>query len=126
MNQFKPSYTIERDDVRCEIHWTACGLWSAGEAEALTKALFKKSLPFIEAKKSFRVLGDVREFHVQSKEVVEIMEGSQRSSAELGVDRMAIVYSSTLVKMQFRRISEMLEAQFFEDREAALEWLRQG
>ena len=89
------------------------------------KALYKQSLPFIETKRTFRGFGDLTEFAVQKQEVVDIVQVSQESSAELGVDRMAVQYSSTLVKIQFRRISDALELEFFEDRDEALAWLRE-
>lgn len=125
MTEFAPSFEISRDIAHREIHWTSRGFWSVEEAHALTKALYKESLPFIEKRERFRVLGDLREFKVQSQDVVNVMLASQEGSAQLGVDRMAIVISSTLVKVQFRRISEALKIEFFEEHDDAIAWLRE-
>lgn len=125
MHSLVPHFEITRDDMRRELHWTAAGLWTLEKAQELPKALYKQSLPFIETKRTFRVFGDLTEFAVQKQEVVDIMQASQENSAELGVDRMAVQYSSTLVKIQFRRISDALELEFFENRDEALAWLRE-
>ena len=125
MHSLVPHFEITRDDVRRELHWTATGLWTLEKAQELPKALYKQSLPFIETKRAFRVFGDLTEFAVQSQDVVDVMQVSQENSAQLGVDRMAILYASILVKIQFRRISDALELKFFEDRDEALAWLRE-
>jgi hypothetical protein len=124
MSDFAPSYSIERDITRRELHWSASGHWTEEEAVKLPKALFLQSLVFIEKGQKFRVLGDLREFHVQNQDVVEVMRGSQEGAAQNGVERMAIVLSSTLLKLQFRRISAGLNLEFFETKEEALLWLR--
>lgn len=63
----------------------------------------------------FRVIGDLREISVQTREITERIRFSQESSARAGVTKMAIVYSSTLVMQQFRRNSEGLNVALFED-----------
>lgn len=91
----------------------------------LFHALLDASKPYRDDRKGFRVFGDLSQFAVQQREIAETMQQSQEASAQLGVDRMAIVYSSILVKQQFRRISEALDCRFFEDRTEALAWLRE-
>jgi hypothetical protein len=124
MHSLAPKFSVTREDRMREIHWTAVGLWEEKDAYQLYHELLAQSKPFRDDRKGFRVMGDLREFRVQKADIAEHMRNSQETSAQLGVDRMAIVYSSTLLKQQFRRISDALECQFLTDKDAALKWLR--
>jgi hypothetical protein len=124
MNEFAPLFEVTRDDIHSEVHWVSSGTWTTEQAKDLLRELRVTSLPFIESNQKFRVLGDLREFQVQSQEVADIMVQSQQGALSVGVDKMAIVHSSTLVKIQFRRISEGRSVEFFEDKQSALDWLR--
>lgn len=124
MIDFTPKHRISTEPAFREVHFSASGLWDADKAEALLKELYHASLPFIEDGAKFRVLGDLREFQVQDSKVADVMRRSQEGSAKLGVERMAIIYSSVLVKFQFRRISETINLSLFEEKSDALRWLR--
>ncbi len=125
MQRLAPSFTVTREDNPREIHWTVVGLFDQQKIGELFSALLESSKPFRDDRKGFRVLGDLRDFAVQQREVAEMMETSQEVSAQLGVDRMAIVYSSMLVKQQFRRVSDALECEFFDAKADAIAWLRE-
>jgi hypothetical protein len=124
MKMFPPAYNVTTDIARREVHFAMSGLWEEEGTPELTNALFQASQEFITKGQKFRVLGDLSDFQVQTKEVAEAMRNSQDASAKLGVEKMAIVYSSTLVKMQFRRVTEALELGLFETKGEALKWLR--
>ncbi|MEO0463808.1 MAG: STAS/SEC14 domain-containing protein [Pseudomonadota bacterium] len=125
METLAPSFSVKRNDAMREVYYTLSGLFSLQDIDALFSELLKASEPFIHDRKGFRVLGDLREFTVQTREVGEKMRLSQETSAKVGVDKMAIVYSSVLLKQQFRRVSEALECEFFESKADAIAWLRQ-
>ncbi|MEM7780520.1 MAG: STAS/SEC14 domain-containing protein [Pseudomonadota bacterium] len=124
MQTLAPSFNVSRVDSAREIHWSAAGLWTEAVLQDLQSDLLKTAKPFLEDQKGFRVLGDLREMAVQPGHMAEKMRQSQEASAALGVDRMALVYSSMLVRQQFRRVSEALNCEFFEDRVEAIAWLR--
>ncbi len=124
METLAPTFTVSRNDGAREVHWSAAGLWTDGKVAELQGALFQAAKPFIDDAKGFRVLGDLREFAVQPRDLAEKMRLSQENSARVGVTRMALLVSSTLVKQQFRRVSAALECQFFSEKAAALAWLR--
>lgn len=124
MQTLAPSYTVNRHDSAREIHWSAAGLWDQAKVAELFSELLTTCKPFRDDRKGFRVLGDLREFAVQTREVAALIEKSQQSAAQLGVDRMAIVASSVLVKQQFRRVSEALDCRFFDNKAEAIAWLR--
>ena len=115
---------VKRVDTPREIHYSIGGLITEEDLRALQADLYKAALPFIEAKQPFRVLGDMREFLPQKQEIVELLRDSQQQSAKLGMEKMAILFEQTLTKVQFRRISDMVEIEFFTDRGEALDWLR--
>lgn len=125
METLAPSFSVKRNDAMREVYYILSGLFSLQDIDALFSELLTTAKPFIEDRKGFRVLGDLREFTVQTREVGERMRLSQETSAKVGVDKMAIVYSSVLLKQQFRRVSEALECEFFETKADAIAWLRQ-
>ena len=124
MSTLAPSFTVIRNDRAREIHWSAVGLWTEEDLLALQKELLSKAKPFIDERVRFRVLGDLREFAVQPRDMAEKMRASQEASAQLGVEKMALVCTSVLVKQQFRRVSEALDCEFFETERDAIDWLK--
>ena len=124
MTQLAPSFSVKRDDAAREIHWTAAGLLDEATLNQLFSLLLAESKPFRDDKKGFRVLGDLREFLVQTREISVLLEQSQTASAAYGVDKMAILYTSILMRQQFRRVSDALECEFFETKTDAIRWLR--
>lgn len=124
MQTLAPSFSASRDDAKREMHWTAAGLLDGQSLNELFSLLLAESKPFRDDKKGFRTLGDLRQFAVQPREIAELIEESQKATAHYGCDRMAIVYTSVLVKQQFRRVSEALETRFFESKAEAISWLR--
>lgn len=124
MATLAPTFTVTRNDEMREVYYTITGLFSLEKIEELFAELIHVAKPFIEDRKGFRVLGDLRDFSVQTREVVEQMQLSQDTSAKVGVDKMAIIYSSVLVKQQFRRVSVALDLGMFENKAEAIAWLR--
>ncbi|MDJ0978871.1 MAG: STAS/SEC14 domain-containing protein [Erythrobacter sp.] len=124
METLAPTFTVSRDEARREILYSHSGLFTSGKMEELFVALLRAAKPFIDDRQGFRVLGDLREMVVQTREVADKLKLSQDTSAKVGVDKMAILYRSTLMKQQFRRASDALQCEFFTDRAEALAWLR--
>ena len=124
MQTLAPEFSVTRVEHPREIHWTATGLLDQAKLAQLFSTLLETSKPFRHDKKGFRVLGDLREFAVQPREIAALIEQSQQASADYGVDRMAILCTSMLVKQQFRRVSDALDCQFFDGKAEAIAWLR--
>lgn len=124
METLAPDFTVSRNDERREIFYSMSGLFTLEKVQELFAELLRTARPFIEDRKGFRVLGDLREMTVQTREIADQIKMSQDTSAKVGVDKMAILYSSTLMKQQFRRASDALDCQFFTDRAEAIAWLR--
>ena len=124
METLAPSFSVSRNDARREIYYSLSGLLTLEVTDQLFAELLGKARPYIDDRKGFRVLGDLRDMTVQTREVADRIKLSQDTSARVGVDKMAILYRSTLMKQQFRRASDALECQFFTDRAEAIAWLR--
>ena len=124
MDTLAPSFSVTRNDDLREIYYTISGLFTLGTVNEMFAELSRVAQPFVEDRKGFRVLGDLRGFSVQTREVVEKIQLSQDRSAKVGGNKMAILYSSVLVKQQFRRVSDALELGMFENKAEALIWLR--
>ena len=124
MQTLAPKFSVKPWIDRREVHWCVEGLFDEATSFDLQKALFKGSEPLIEDRKGFRVLADMRNFAVQPQHIAKIMEQTQIGSASLGVHKMAVLYTSVLVKQQLRRVSESMIIEFFKDEDEALGWLR--
>ncbi|MEL7188314.1 MAG: STAS/SEC14 domain-containing protein [Pseudomonadota bacterium] len=124
MSTLTAAFEVTRDTAHREVFYRLSGLFTQDKVDELFAELFSASQPFIEDKGGFRVIGDLREISVQTREISDRIRFSQESSARAGVTKMAIVYSSILVMQQFRRNSEALNLGLFEDMDEAYAWLR--
>ncbi|MEE4199961.1 STAS/SEC14 domain-containing protein [Erythrobacter sp.] len=124
MQSLAPAFSVSRHENPREIHWSAAGLWKEEDFLALQKELAEKAKPFIEDGRGFNTLGDLTDFVVQTREMAEKMRKSQDASAAAGVERMALICPSMLVRQQFTRVSGSLNIAFFENRADAIAWLR--
>ena len=80
--------------------------------------------PFMKQGRRFNALGDLREFVTQTRETAEAIRNSLLMAQSNGMQRFAVVAPPALVKLQYRRLTEGLEAEFFEDEDEARAWLR--
>jgi len=124
MASLAPVFSVTRDDARREVHYALSGLFTVEAIDRFLEELRRTAKPFIEDRRGFRAVGDLRQCSVQPRDVAERMQMSQDISAKVGVTRMAIIYSSVLQMQQLRRVSGALEMGYFEDMGEALDWLR--
>lgn len=124
METLAPTCRVHSDEATREVHYSASGMWTQDTIVDLQKQLFKAAQPFIEAGQTFRVLGDLRDFPVQTREITAQMQQIQEASASFGVDRMALIITTVLVKQQFRRVSDAVNMQIFNTKSDAITWLR--
>lgn len=124
MQTLAPAFSVTRDDRHREIHWSVAGFWGNEDVVAFSQKLLEVSKPFRDDSQNFKALGDISDFAVQSAAMAEHIRNTQSVSASVGVKKLAVLFKTTLVKQQFRRVSEALDCQFFTDRDEALKWLR--
>ena len=79
---------------------------------------------FIRRKQSFNSLADLSEFVPQDQRTAAAIRDSLMQARKFGLKRFAIISDSTLVRMQYRRITSGLEVEFFHSKGDALRWMR--
>ena len=124
VENLEPYYRLSRDVDRQEVYIEAGGLWTAEFFREFQAALYENALPFVQRKLPHRVLADFRSLVTQNREVSELMQSTLKQSVEIGLKRTAVLASSTLFSLQYRRVAEGFEIEFFEDKVEALRWLR--
>jgi len=124
METLARKFSLTRHDEYREVHYVLRGLWTVETSTEVQRAFLDACKPFVEKQQNWRVLGDLTDFPVQTREVAEQIRLIQEAAPSLGVDRMALIVSSVLLKQQLMRVSEAVNMEFFETKAAALGWLR--
>jgi len=124
MNTLAPSYSVELDPVRGELHFVTSGLFDKPAMDAFLREVAKAVGPLLADKRKLRALGDLRGYVTQTREIGAQMAATLERAESIGIERTAIIINSTMLKLQYKRVSEGRNVQIFEDAEAALAWLR--
>jgi len=115
-------FQIGYDDAKGIVFTKVEGFWTLADVKACATDM----RPYLTAAKNAAgpvlVLCDARKFPVQSPEVASAF---RQMELEMGAmrDRMAIVVSSTLVKMQGQRSLDASPIEYFSSIEQAEAWL---
>lgn len=124
MKDLSPSYTVVADLEKREVHFTAAGLWDETTLAGLSAELLKEAKPLYSQGLKIRVLGDLRGFVTQKREIADGIRLVVNESHRLGVTHTAIVADSTLAAMQYKRINEGINLEIFKTKSEAIDWLR--
>ena len=124
MEDLTPTYSVHVDEDRCELHFTTSGLFDFDSMNAFNQEIAKAVGPILAQKRTMRALGDLSGYAVQSREISAKMAETLAAAEAVGIERVAIIMTSTLVRMQYQRISEGRNVKIFDNRTEALEWLR--
>lgn len=120
----RPTFSVEVDDQRGELHFKTSGLFDAESMTAFLADASRKVGPVLAAKGKMRALGDLTEFVTQTREIGETMAKTLANAEQDGIERTAIIINSAILKMQYQRVSEGRHVEIFSNREEALRWLR--
>ncbi|HEX7820217.1 MAG TPA: hypothetical protein VF463_06315 [Sphingobium sp.] len=118
------SLTITPEWAKNVIGVEGRGVWSAEEARAHFACLCTLVADLRDRAGLARVLVDLREMEPQPKEVVEIIRDITAQIYKQQ-DRIAILVTTGMQRMQMSCLTETLNAQLFDDPFAALRWLNQ-
>ena len=124
MSDLKPQSRVTNDLYKGELYFWVSGLFGKDDMDQLVVDLNKGAWPITKSGQPVHVLGEMKGFTPQARETGNIIRDHLIASQEFGLKRVAICNASALVKMQYKRLSEGLEVEFFEDRIDALKWLR--
>lgn len=119
-----PRVRVSTDLKNGLVRFSASGLWGEDQIKAGSAKIGEGAAPFIMANKPWAILADYSEAIVQPREVSENIRKSMQYAVKVGLQRIAVINSPPLVRMQYQRMSDIVETKFFEDRVEALLWLR--
>lgn len=114
------------DEEHAELHYECGGFWDAESIDEMFAVLSRTSAPLVKAGKPFSGLGDFSRAMPQDQATAQKMGEHLQMAAKAGYKRSAIVGASALFKLQYRRVSQGIEVEYFDDRDAAIKWLRAG
>lgn len=124
MEDLAPSFSVRFDPVHNELHFATSGLFDAQSMDSFLAEVTKTVGPVLQKGKTLRALGDLTDYVTQTREIGERMAQILEQAEQNGIEKTAIVINSTILKMQYKRVSEGRNVEVFEDRDAALAWLR--
>ena len=124
MTSFKPSYSASIDEARRELHFVSSGFFDEEAMTGLQTEIGKVAAPFLSKGIRFRAFGDLSGYMVQTKEISDKMMIVLERAEQIGIERVAIVIKSAIVRLQYARVSEGRNVKIFDNRDEALEWLR--
>ncbi|MDJ0641690.1 MAG: STAS/SEC14 domain-containing protein [Erythrobacter sp.] len=124
METLAPTAYMSADPKLGEVFFTIAGLWEPERMRAFLRSLLETSYPIIEQERPIHLLGDLNGFVAQTRDTGEVMRENLMEWRDHGLSRVAIFGASTLAKLQYKRLSDGLDVEFFETKISALEWLR--
>ena len=126
MASLAPSSLIAIDQNHRELHFAIGGFWTLETMNEFLTDLARATKPFFKKQQSYSALGDLRDFVPQSRETADAIRDSLLMAAQNGLTRFAVVTTSTLVVLQYKRLTDGIDVGFFEDPRSAERWLREG
>lgn len=126
MSDLAPRYSVHIDENRSELHFVTSGLFDAETMDAFLKEVGKAVGPILASRRKIRALGDLSDYVTQTREIGEKMAKTLARAEDAGIERTAIVINSAILKMQYQRISKGRNVAIFEDKQEAINWLREG
>lgn len=124
MTTLAPTSEISADPDKRELYFVIAGFWTLDAMQAFLKDLAKAAGPFIRKGEPFTAMGNLAEFVPQDRATAEAIRDSLLLARKNGLTRFAVVSPPPLVKMQYRRITEGLVYEAFEDEASARQWMR--
>ncbi|MGY6551592.1 MAG: STAS/SEC14 domain-containing protein [Erythrobacter sp.] len=120
----QPTHSISADLDRAEVYFAIGGYWDTAAMRQFLFDLGEAAKPLMKQGKPFSALGDFTGFVPQDRETSNAIRDSISAGARNGLRRFAVLSASPLVRMQYRRIAQAVEVDFFDDRAQAAAWLR--
>ncbi|MBD2841387.1 STAS/SEC14 domain-containing protein [Erythrobacter rubeus] len=124
MSTLAPVHSISVDLDHAEVHFAVGGFWTTDAMGDFLADLAKAATPFLKSQEPFSALGDLREFVPQNRDTAAAIRDSLLTAQKNGLTSFAVVSAAPLVKLQYQRITDGVEVEFFDTPDAAEQWLR--
>lgn len=118
-------YSADLVKEHCEVHFACGGFWDVGTMRQFLDELNATTAPLVKAGKPIYAMGDFTKALPQDRETADLVANHLRKAAGFGLKRIAVINATPLMKMQYRRVSQGLEVEFFESKVTGLGWLRE-
>ena len=112
------------DEKHREVQFEIGGFWTTEEIRPVLDKLSTAALTFIIPRVPFHGLGNMEHLVPQSRETAQAVRDNLMSAKKHGLRRVAIINPPVLMKLQYKRIAEGMEVEFFETEADAKAWLR--
>ncbi|MEL7188316.1 MAG: hypothetical protein AAGK17_02085 [Pseudomonadota bacterium] len=120
----KPTHTAELHKELCEVHTTIGGFWSVDTIQTYFDAVDAASLPLVQDRSPIYACVDFTDFIPQDRATGDAIRDHLLKAQKFGLCRIATIGASALTAMQYKRLSQGIVTQFFENKPDALAWLR--
>lgn len=124
MNSLTKQHKVSRNVETGEVYFEISGFWKLEEMQAFLRELNEAAAPIVAQRTPIRVLGEMEGFLPQDRQTGEAIRNHLMMSRRYGLQRVAIVSAPVLVKLQYRRLSQGIEVEFFDTGNEAIAWLR--
>ena len=124
MQALEPTSSMSNDPSRGEVHFAVSGFWDIERMGSFLRGLSKTALPLVDLDGPIHAFGDMTDFVAQNRETGDAIRDHLVQSRKFGLTRVAIFGASSLVKLQYARLSDGLDVEFFDNKAEALAWLR--
>ncbi len=124
MESLKPISSVSNDLIHNELYFSISGLWDLAGMQAFIVELNKGAYPLTKEGRPIHVMGAMDGFVAQSRETGDAIRDHLIASRQYGLSRVALHGASALVKLQYKRLSDGLEVDFFDGKIDAMRWLR--
>ena len=112
-------------EQHCEVHFTIGGFWDIEGMTTFLDGVNQAALPLMQKRAPIYALGDFTDFVPQDRQTGEMIRDHLMGAQKFGLKRIAVVGASALVTMQYKRLSDGLEVEFFDTKAAGVAWLRE-
>ncbi|WP_010188659.1 STAS/SEC14 domain-containing protein [Sphingomonas sp. PAMC 26605] len=121
-----PHYKIDVDIKRRFVRLTLSGFWDRATFDRYTQeveGLAREAIRAGRVRQDYRVLLDLRNHGVQSREIAAEIEAGLIRNASPKQRHAVLISDSALHKSQVQRLGSATDARLFENEQDALAWL---
>ncbi|WP_108787836.1 hypothetical protein [Erythrobacter sp. Alg231-14] len=124
MTDLAPTSHVSNDLHRGELYFSIAGLWELEDMKDFVIELNKNAWPLVKAGHKIHVIGAMEGFVPQTRETGDVIRDHLIESRQHGLTRVALYGASSLVKLQYKRLSKGIDVEFFDSKFEAARWLR--
>ena len=123
METLAPSWNATLNERNCLLRSSISGFWSVDSIHAYFDGVNEAAVPLMKARKPIYALVDFTGFVPQDRATGVAIRDHLLACVKYGLKQIAIVGATPLTIMQYKRLSDGIDVQFFDDTTAASAWI---